>query len=188
MTSLTASSQEQEPNAPIFLEDILITHINGHCLKKPCAAQVVLRLSPTIMPLIESDSFPIGISDHRMEMPFVITVKDKCDVQVVRSSLRAPGSANGTARGSLGIYKSPFTVIGSDTTINSISFSVLNFLKFFGQRDKWTDSSRLGFAKLAHNNLQISLIQSIYLSSVRQKTRNRLILRVVFQISSGEER
>ena len=162
MTKLNKSPQE--PNAPIFLEDILITHINGHRLQEPCAARVVLRLSPTIMPLMESESFPIGILDDRMEMPFVVTVKNKCDVQVVHSSLRMPGSANGTARGSLGIYKSPFTVIRSDARISSISFSVLNFPKFFGQKDKWIDSKRLGATELVHNNLQISLTQAANLS------------------------
>ena len=32
-----------------------LTHINDHRLAEPCSARVVLRLSPTIMPLIESD-------------------------------------------------------------------------------------------------------------------------------------
>lgn len=169
MTMSPVPLQEQKPNAPIFYEDILITHINGHRLEESCAAQVVLRLSPTIMPLIESDKFPNWIMDHRMEMPFVITVKDKCDVQVVLSRLRMPGSGKGTVKGSLAVYKSPVVVVDPEMTINTISFSVLNFPEFVGPRDKWVDSRRLGFAKLMHNNLQICLTQSKYLHE--HKTR-----------------
>lgn len=164
MTNLTTSPQEQEPNSPIVLEDILITHINGHCLEKPFAARVVLRLSPTLMTVIESESFPIGILDHRMEMPFVVTLSDNRDVQVVSSSLRIPGSINGTARGSVALYKSPCTVIRRDTKIKSISFSVINFPKFFGREDNWIDSVRVGATKLAHKNLQVSLTQIVSLS------------------------
>ena len=169
MTDLMTSFQEQEPNSSIVLEDILITHINGHCLEEPCAAQVVLRLSPMLMTVMESESFPIGITDSRMEMPFVVTVKDKRDVQVVRSGMRTPGSTTGTARGSLAIYKSPLTVIGRNTKIKSISFSVLNFPKFFGGEDKWVDSKRLGATKLTHNNLQISLTQDAKLSEHEER-------------------
>ena len=159
-----SDNSPQEPNAPIFLEDICITRINGHLLEEPCAARVVLRLSPTIMPLIESDSFPIGILDDRIEMPFVITVKDSCDIQVVRSSLRTPDSANGIARGSLGIYKSPSTVIQSDAEISSVSFGVLNFPQFHGQKDKWVDSKRLGATELVHKNLRIRITEDSSLS------------------------
>ena len=162
MTRLDNSPQE--PNTPIFLEDICITHINGHRLQEPCMARVVLRLSPTIMALIESERFPIGILDSRMEMPFDVTVKDRCDIKVVRSSLRMPGSANGTVRGSLSIYKSPFTVIQSDAEISSVSFSVLNFPQFYGQRDKWVDSRRLGSTDLVHENLRIRLTEDASLS------------------------
>ena len=44
-------SSLHEPNAPIFLENISITHINGHRLEEPCSARVILRLAPTMMPL-----------------------------------------------------------------------------------------------------------------------------------------
>ena len=169
MTDLMTSFQEQKPNSPIVLEDILITHINGHCLEEPCAAQVVLRLSPMLVTAMESESFPIGITDSRMEMPFVVTVKDKCDVQVVRSGMRTPGSTTGTVRGSLAIYKSPLTVIGRNTKIKSISFSALNFPKFFGREDKWIDSKCLGATKLIHNNLQIDLTQVADLSDHEER-------------------
>ena len=159
-----SDNSPEEPNSPIFLENVCITRINGHCLEEPCAARVVLRLSPTIVPLIESDSFPIGILDDRMEMPFVVTVKDSCDIQVVRSGLSIPGSANRTARGSLGIYKSPCTVIESDAEISSVSFSVLNFPKFYGQKDEWVDSRRLGATKLVYKNLQIRITEDRSLS------------------------
>ena len=159
MTKSTESSQEHGPNSPIVFEYVQITHINGHRLENPCAAQVVMRLSPTFMTVMESDGFPSWILDHRMEMPFVVTVNDECDVQVVRSGLRIPGSTSGTAQGSLAIYKSPFTVIQRDTKINSISFSVLNFPKFFGREDKWTDSHRLGATTLTHEKLKIHLTQ-----------------------------
>lgn len=155
----------QEPNAPIFLEEILITHINGSRLREPCAARVVLHLSPTMMPRIESESFPIGIVDDDIAMPFVVTIKDKCEIQVVRSSWTwRPGSSNGTVKGALSIYKFPSTVIRADARIDSICFSVLNFPEFFGQQDKWMDSNqytiRLGSTELVHNNLQIRLTQA----------------------------
>ena len=163
MTNLTTSSKEQKPNSPIVLEDILITHISGHRLEKPFSARVVLRLSPTLVTVIESESLPAGILDHRMEMPFVVTTSDNRDVQVVRSSLRTPGLLDGTARGSLALYKSPFTVTRRDTKIKSISFSVINFPKFFGRDDSWIDSVRVGATTLAHKNLQVSLTQVVSL-------------------------
>ncbi len=148
-----SKNSPQKPNAPIFLEDICITSINGHCLEEPCAARVVLRLSPTIMPLIESDSFPIEILDHRMKTPFVVTVKDRCDIQVIRSGLRWPGSGSGTARGALALYKSPYTVIQSDAKIRYISFGVLNFLRF------------LGATELVHEDLRITITEDTNLSA-----------------------
>ena len=162
MTRLDNSPQE--PNEPIFLEDIFITRINGHRLEEPCAARVVLRLSPTIMAVIESERFPIELLDSHMEMPFVVTVEGRCDVQVLRYSLRIPGSANRTAKGALCIFKSPFTVIKSDVEITSVSFSVLNFPQFYGQRDKWVDSRRLGATDLVHENLRIRLTEDASLS------------------------
>ena len=167
MTTSMTTSLNHKPNLPIVLEDILISHINGHCLDKPCAAQVVLHLSPTLRTILESENFPIGILDHRLEMPFVISVKDKGDVQVSRLSLRVPDSTNRTARGALALYKSPFTVIRPDTEINSISFSVLNFLEFYGGNDKWIGSQLLGATTLKHDKLQIQLTQDwSYLSLV----------------------
>lgn len=157
MTS--SSSSPQPPNAPIFLEDINITHINGHHLAEPFMARVVLRLSPTIMPVIESDSFPIGILDQRLKMPFVVTVQDGCDVKVVRASLGFPGSGNGTVKGSLGLYKSPFIRIQSQVKISSVSFKTLNFPQFHGSTDTWTNSSRLGATKLMHGAFRIKIIE-----------------------------
>ena len=152
-------SSPHEPNAPIFLEDISITHINGHRLEEPCSARVILRLAPTMMPLLESDSFPIDILDSRMEMPFVVTVKNGRDIQVVRSSSRVPGSVIGTFKGFLGLYKSPLTVIQPDAKISSVSFSVLNFPQFYGQNDKWVDSRRLGATELVYKNLRITITE-----------------------------
>lgn len=159
MTKLDNSPQR--PNAPIFLEDICITHINGHLLQEPCIARVVLRLSPTIVAVIESERFPIGILDSRMELPFVVTVKDRCDIKVVRSSLRVPGSANGTASGSLVIYKAPCTVIQPDKKISSVRFSVFNFPKFYGPGAKWIDSKPLFTTDLGHKNLRITLTEDV---------------------------
>ncbi len=153
----------QEPNAPIFLEEILITHINGHRLPEPCAAQVVLHLSPKIVLLIESESFPIGIVGHTEES-FVVKVKDKRDIQVILYRRSMSGFSNGTAKGAFCLYKSPITVIPADARIDSICFSVLNFPEFFGQQDKWINPNqytiRLGQTKLVHNNLQIRLTQA----------------------------
>ncbi len=174
MTSLTTVHKEHEPNSPIVLEKILITHINGCCLEKPCAAQVVLCSSPTLRTVIESTSFPITILDSRMEMPFVVTVKDKCDVQVVRSGLRTSGSAPGTASGSLAMYKSPFTVVRHDIKITSIDFRVLNFPEFLEGKVELIDSQHLGSTTLTHENLQISLTRNASPSSEHEKLLNEI--------------
>lgn len=144
---ITSNNSSNEPNAPIFLEDVSITHINGHCLTEPCSARIILRLSPTTMPLIESDNLPIEILDHRMEMPFVVTVEGRCDIQVVRGGGRFPSSAKGTFKGSLSLYTSPLTVKQPEADISSVSFSVLNFPKF----NRSTE--------LTYNDLQIELVE-----------------------------
>ena len=82
----------------------------------------------------------------------------------MRSSSPFPSSANGTFKGSLGLYKSPFTRIQHDARISSVRFSVLNFPTFYGQRDKWVNSKRLGATELAHENLRIRITEDARLS------------------------
>lgn len=171
MTSLASSPLE--PNAPIFLEDINITHINGHRLGEPCRGRVVLRLSPTIMPRIESDSLPIGILDSSLEMPFVITTTAGCCIEVVLLTISpGPGSAKGTIKGALGPYKSPCVVMDSDAQVKSVTFCVLNFSQFYGQKDKcvnWRNTSLiLGATELGFGDWRVSITQDPGLSENRK--------------------
>ena len=48
----------QKPNTPIFLEETIITHIDGHCLPIPCSGRVTFHLSPRISCRIDSDNLP----------------------------------------------------------------------------------------------------------------------------------
>ena len=161
---INSDSLLHEPNAPIFLEDIGITHINGHRLVTPCRGRVVLRLSPTIMPLIKSDSLPMGILDSRLEMPFAITTTAGCRIEVVPLTISpVPGSARGTIKGTLGPYKSPCLVMKSDAQVKSVTFCVLNFPQFYGRKDKWVDwggtSLRLGVTELDFGDWRVSITQ-----------------------------
>lgn len=168
---ISSDNSPQEPNAPIFLEDISITHINGHRLEEPCSGRVVLRLFPTIMPLIESDSLPIEILSHRLEMPFVITLRASRDIQVVLLT-PFPVSTNRIFKGTLGLYKSPCIVMKSDAEVKSVSFCVLNFPKFYGQKDKWVDrgnvSLRLGTTELNFGDWRIAITEDPSLSENRK--------------------
>ena len=161
---MTLEKSPQEPNAPICLESITISHINGHPLPESCTARVILHLSPTIMATMESDEFPVGIIDSRLEMPFVVTVRDKGDIKVVRSRLSMPGSAKGTVKGALGLYKSPLIVSRPDAMVSSISFCALNFSKFSGRKTELVDSKYLPATELLHENLKVCLIEASNLS------------------------
>ena len=86
---MTLENLPKEPNVPIFLESISITHINGHLLQGPCTARIKQQLSP-MATLLESDNFPVGIMDPSLAQPFVVTIQGKGDVKVVRSRLRLP--------------------------------------------------------------------------------------------------
>ena len=132
---INSDNPPRENNAPIFLEDISITHVNGQRLGEPCLGRVVLRLSPTIMLRIESDSLPMEILDHRPEMPLVIRIGARCDIRVFQLDARFPGFTNQTLKGALGLCTSPCTVMQSDAEVQSVSFCVLNFLRFYGQTE-----------------------------------------------------
>ena len=156
---MTLVSQNHTPNSPIVFEDVLITRINGQSLEKPFASQVVLHFTPTLRTVIESENFPIKLSDHRMTSPFVVTVTDGGDIPVVLARLNEPISPSRTSSGTLVLAKSPVTVIHRDKKIASINFAVLNFPEFFGERDTWIAGQRFGTTTLMHDELQVQITQ-----------------------------
>ena len=126
---ISSDSPVLEPNAPIFLEDVGITHINGHRLRETCRGRVAVGLSPTIMPSIESDNLPAELLDSRLESPFVITTTTGSRIEVVLLRISdVAGSARRTFKGTLGPYRSPCVVMKPDARVDSVSFSVLNSL------------------------------------------------------------
>ena len=74
---MTSDTSRRQPNNPIFLEDISITHINGHVLAVPCSASVTLHLSPTISCRIAADNLPIDLVDLQY-IAFSITTSNDC--------------------------------------------------------------------------------------------------------------
>ena len=61
------------PNDPILLEDISITHVNGHSLSKPFQACVRLHLYPRISCRIESENLPKLLLENLLYEAFQIT-------------------------------------------------------------------------------------------------------------------
>ena len=169
---MTSDTSRRQPNNPIFLEDISITHINGHVLAVPCSASVTLHLSPTISCRIAADNLPIDLVDLQY-IAFSITTSNDCTTKV---SLRYNSNdffysrVKKSFKGFLIPYKMPCTVFSPNTKIRSVSFSVLNFPEFSGQKDKWIDgkSSRLGVAILEHENLRIEIMEDTMFSENRK--------------------
>lgn len=167
----------RKPNAPIFLEDIIITHINGQALPEPCPARVTLYLSPRITCRVESDALPVSLL-HSQQKPFSITTNNSCTAWVfLNYNLNDfyPSSKEFLS-GFLVPYKSPCSVLQSDTQMQSISFNILNFQKFHSHRDNWIEldgtNRRLGAAELEHENLRIQITEDPAFSENR-KSLNR---------------
>ena len=127
-------------NDTIFLEDTNITHIENQCLPIPCLARVTLSLYPKIMCRIDSDNLPIWLVNHQ-NSPFFVTLKNGSNIKVHLRHYDLNnllfGSSKDTFKGSLVPHKQPCTVIQTDVWVRSVSFSVLNFQKLYGRKDKW---------------------------------------------------
>ena len=155
-----------KPNEPIFLENTTITHIESHCLPTPCLIQVVLHLSPTITCRIESDNLPIQLLNDYMHKPFSAILNNSCEIKMQLSSydLNSNKNSRDTFKGSLIPYKSPFTVVQSDTQIQSVNFSILNFRRFYGSQDKWVEVNenclQLGAAEMKCDGWQIDITET----------------------------
>ena len=160
---MSSDSPLGKPNDSIFLEDASITHINGHCLPKPCAVRVTLHLSPKIECRIHSDNLPKGIVNLQ-NSPFFVTLKNGCDIKVfLRYNLNDLfySDSGETFKGFLSLYKSPCTVIPSNTRIQSVRFSILNFRQFFGRKDKWIEldgtNQRIGFIEMESDGWRFAI-------------------------------
>ena len=163
---MASSHLTQKPNTPIFLEDAIVTHIEGQRLPKPCSGRVTLHLSPRIICRIDLKDLPRWLANSQGKA-LLVTLKNGCEIKVLLfpnlNDLLLNKNPNGTFKGFLVPCKCPCTVIQPATRIRSIRFSVLNFLEFYGQQDKWIDvdghSHRLGAVKIEHNGLRIEISQ-----------------------------
>ena len=146
-TMMVSENPPSKPNDTIFLEDTSITHIDNQCLPTPCSVRVTLSLYPKIMCCIDSDNLPIWLV-NRQNSPFFVTLNNGCNIKVFlqRYDLNNLlfGSSKDTFKGSLVPHKTPCTVIQTDAWIRSVSFSVLNFQKLYGQKNKWINLNNHG--------------------------------------------
>ena len=164
---MVSENPPSKPNDTIFLEDTSITHIDNQCLPTPCSVRVTLSLYPTIMCCIDSDNLPIWLV-NRQNSPFFVTLNNGCNIKVFLRRYDLNNlffeSSKDTFKGSLIPHKTPCTVIQTDVWIRSVSFSVLNFQKLYGQKDKWINlngesSHRLGFVEMNHGDWRIEITE-----------------------------
>ncbi len=163
---MVSENPPSKSNDTIFLEDTSITHIDNQCLPTPCAVRVTLSLYPTIMCRIDSDDLPIWLV-NRQNSPFFVTLNNGCNIKVLlrRYDLNNLlfGSSKDTFKGSLVPHKTPCTVIQTDTRIRYVSFSILNFQRFYGQKNRWIDLNgiyhQLGVAEMKHDGWQIEITE-----------------------------
>ena len=153
-TMTISDNPSPKPNDTILLEDTIITHIEDQCLPEPCSIRVVLRLLPTIKCCIYSDDFPIQLVNS-LYSPFTITLENGCKIDVMFSKI---------FKRVLTPCKCPCTVVQEGTRIRSVSFSVLNFQKLYGRKDKWINlngecSHRLGFVEMNHGGWRIEITE-----------------------------
>ena len=157
-------------NDTIFLEDTNITHIENQCLPTPCSARVTLSLYPAIVCRIDSDNLPIWLV-KRQNSPFFVTLKNGSNIEVLlRYNLNdlLSGVSTDTFKGFLIPCKCPCTVIQGDTRIRSVSFSVLNFQRFYSQKNRWIDLNgiyhQLGVAEMKHGGWRIEITEDLTFS------------------------
>ena len=165
----------QEPNEPIILEETSITHIQEKCLPTPCPIRSILHLSPRLRTSIDSDEFPQCILSKFMYKPFRISLATGGKIEVRIGSWDPNSVSRQSFKGSLIPVHSPCTVIPKTTQIRSVSFSVLNFEKFYGAEDKWINvegkSRRLGVAKLQADRWRIDITENRSLAKDRKKLK-----------------
>ena len=153
-----------KPNKSILLEETNITHIQEKHLPTPCHIRSILHLSPRLRPSIDADEFPQCILSKFMYLPFHISLNTGGKVEVRVASWDPNSVSEHSFKGSLVPVHSPCTVVPIGTQIRSVSFSVLNFERFFGGNDKWINvdgqSRRLGVAKLEADRWRIDITEN----------------------------
>ena len=80
---MVSANLTQKPNAPIFLEGTIITHIVGQRLLIPCSGRVTLHLSPRILCLIDSDN-PRWL-DKFQGKTLLVTFENGCMIKMLLS-------------------------------------------------------------------------------------------------------
>ena len=162
----------QKPNKSIVLEETSITHIQEKSLLTPCPIRSILHLSPRLQPSIDSDEFPQCILSNFMYDPFRISLATGGKIEVRIGSWDRNSVSRQSFKGSLIPVHSPCTVIPKTTQIRTVSFSVLNFKKFYGAEDKWINSDeqsrRLGVAKLEADRWRIDITENCSFSEGRK--------------------
>ena len=162
----------QKPNESIVLEETSITHIQEKPLPSPCHIRSILHLSPRLRPSIDSDEFPRCILSNFMYDPFRISLATGGKIEVRIDSWDRNSVSRQSFKGSLIPVHSPCTVIPKTTQIRTVSFSVLNFKKFYGAEDKWINSDeqsrRLGVAKLEADRWRIDITENCSFSEGRK--------------------
>ena len=161
---MVSGNLTQKPNTPIFLEQTTITHIDGHRLPMPCSGRVTLHLSPRIICRIDLKDLPRWLANSQGKT-LLVTLKNGCEIKVLLfpdlNDLLLNKSPNGTFKGFLVPCECPRTVIQPDTRLRSASFSVLNFLEFYGRKDESIDLDgtirRLGAVEMQHDGLRIKI-------------------------------
>ena len=162
----------QEPNEPIILEETSITHVQEKCLPTPCPIRSILHLSPRLRTSIDSDEFPRCILSKFMYKPFRISLATGGKIEVRIGSWNPNSVSKQNFKGSLIPVYSPCAVVPANKQIRSVSFSVLNFEKFYGTGDKWIkvgeQSRRLGVAKLQADHWRIDITENCSLDEDRK--------------------
>ena len=165
----------QEPNEPIILEDTSITHIQEKCLPTPCPIRSILHLSPRLRTSIDSDEFPRCILSKFIYKPFRISLDTGGKIEVRIGSWDPNSVSKQNFKGSLIPVYSPCAVVPANKQIRSVSFSVLNFEKFYSTGDKWIkvgeQSRRLGVAKLQADRWRIDITENRSLAKDRKKLK-----------------
>ena len=160
------------PNEVIHLDEVTITHINGHCLPEPFAARVRLHLYPGIACRIESDALPKHLVSLQKEAFEVTTAGGFRTKVFLRFNLNDLMHSGDYFRGYLILFKSPCMVIDPEINITSVEFSVLNFQQFYGKNDRWITSNgnsvRLGLSEIVCDDFQVEIAEDIGLSENRK--------------------
>ena len=103
--------------------------------------------------------------------PFFVTLKNGYDIKVFlhyNPNDFFYSNSRETVKGFLSLYKSPCTVIPSNTRIQSVRFSILNFQQFFGRKDKWIEldgtNQTIGFTEMEFDSWRFAIEETPGLS------------------------